>query len=201
MNDLVPSNGGAVTVSDSAALAPTQNGAVSHAALADLPRDVVIADGDRDAAASFATAMKGVPREFVHKALGWYSKELARMDAARDRLDASDAREVRAAMRGEWGSMYVQNIRAIKETLANLPIGVQQAIENAEIDDGTLLLNTQAGLRWLLDLGRANLTGGGSVAAELAEIRGLMGKQGSRYWKGPDAERLQARYRQLIGGR
>ncbi|MCZ7565167.1 MAG: hypothetical protein M5U08_16465 [Burkholderiales bacterium] len=37
-----------------------------------------------------------------------------------------------------------------------------------------------------------------SIEGELAELRKLMCERGSRYWKGPDAERLQARYRQLL---
>lgn len=193
MNEMVPFQGGA----DAVALS-SQGGSVAHASLADLPRDIALGADDREIAASFASAMQGAPREFIHKALRWYQQHATKTDTARTTTDAQDKRQAQAALRAEWGNLYVQNLRAVKQIFANLPIGVQQALESAELDDGTLLLNSEVGLRWLFDLARVPLSAGGSVAAEMAEIQSLMGKPGSRYWRGPDAERLQARYRQLL---
>jgi len=198
MNELTLTNAPATATNPALTHQPT---VVSHASLADLPRDIALAAEDRDIAAAFSTAMQGAPREFVHRALRWYSTHIAQTNRSMDFIDRADARDARNAMRAEWGSTYEQNMDAIRATFRSLPPAVQQAIENARLDDGTALFNSVAGLRWLFDLARTP-TGSGvsasSITSELEELQKLMGQRGSRYWKGPEAPRLQARYRHLI---
>jgi hypothetical protein len=119
-----------------------------------------------------------------------------------DRLDRDDARRAEGALRNVWGVEYEANVRLIDQYLRTLPASKREQIEQERDADGTLALNNPKRLRELAAWARR-----GPVSAdgqrktegeELDELRVMMRDRGSRYWKGRDAERLQARYRDLI---
>lgn len=165
-----------------------------------IPRDVALSAADRRIADSFATAMAGAPQQFIDQALRWYASHAAETDTDREHVDLSDKRQAIAAMRAEWGSMYGQNMRALHTYFDALPHGVQQALENAELDDGCLLLNSPVGIRWLFDLARAPMLSAPAMspADELQRYQQMMADQRSEYWRGSTAARHQARYAYLL---
>ena len=171
-------------------------------ALAGLPADLNRAfDGaDRRVATSFAKAMSGVPPEVIQKALRWYLEHDAEKSEAQDAQDRQDKQEGITAMRREWGQMYVHNMRALRAFFNTLPYGVQQALETAELEDGTLLLNSPVGIGWLFDLARRPTTenAGLSFTEELDKLVKMSGDQRGPYWRGTMAAIHQARHIYLI---
>lgn len=203
MNELVPT-GTQVVPADAGHMSMPANSARSAAAptdvLAGLPRDIELEGYDRDVAGDFAAYMAGAPPQFIHQALRWYQKHSGEIEASRERLDTRDQLQCQTAMRAEWSTSYEANMRAVRAVFQTLPAAVQTALENAELDDGSMALNSPAVLRWLFDLARRPPGGdnGVSVLEEMASIQSLMGNRQSAYWKGPKAEMMQARYRYLI---
>ncbi len=198
MNDVVTYSGAVVPhVDEPAAMS------AGHAPPAPLQGNVTFNVEDQPIVAAFQSAMSWAPKSFINAALKWYttfvSKDLATQEAAHK----GDMKECTNALRAEWGSSYALNMRAAMEYFNGLPAGVKDALETAELEDGTFLLQSQVGIRWLFELSRrpvqvASHAGGSSVEAEIAAIKELMAKPGSAYHKGPRAEGIQARYRQLL---
>jgi hypothetical protein len=81
---------------------------------------------------------------------------------------------------------------------------VQQALENAELDDGTLALNSPAVVVWLAEQGapaaasRPRRAPAGDVESQIAEIEHVIRTDRRRYNRD---ENLQARYRTLLSRR
>lgn len=109
----------------------------------------------------------------------------------------------------EWGSEVKLNISLINGLLDNAPAGVKDQLLGARLGDGTPLGNHVDTLKWLASLARevnpmaTVVPGSGSNAqqameSELADIEKLMANPKSDYWKGPKAEKMQARYRELV---
>lgn len=86
--------------------------------------------------------------------------------------------------------------------LRSLPPAVQDLIEHGELSEWTHCLHSKAVLMWLFDIARKPGAGSSQTLPdmELMELRELMADRTSAYWRGPRAESLQARYRQLIEG-
>lgn len=115
--------------------------------------------------------------------------------------DREDARKAERVMRAEWGTEYETNRRLIAGYLRTLTQAERDKLELQPNADGVLPLNDPAELRKLVQIAR----GGGSAAPagkteaqEFSELRAMMGNPYSAYWKGRDADRHQARYRDLL---
>jgi hypothetical protein len=108
-------------------------------------------------------------------------------------LDQGDAKAAETALRTEWGNEYITNVRLVSQHVDNLPETERDVIENQPLANGYLPLNDPSFQKDLLRKVRTGKEG-------KAEIEELMKDRGSRYWKGPDALRLQARYRDLLRG-
>lgn len=132
------------------------------------------------------------------------AEELEAEGSAEYSNDDGDCEGTRTAMQAEWGSQYEANVTLCTRYLDALPPAVQMAFENARLDDGTKVLNTPSVLRWLTQQARGATRTQPSrsvlsnASSEKREIEALMAKPGSRYWRGPDAEHLQARYREIL---
>jgi hypothetical protein len=189
---------------DSAIVHVSDDGDVANIVAADqhveIPRSVTasVPQDDLQTFQSFADHMGDVPVEFLERAGEWYSKFAASQRASLDYLDAADRDQMRKDMGNQWGNEYQSNVNLICGTLDALPIGVQEAIESARLDDGKMLLNTRVGLMWLLSMARRPAIDVPAGSDERTEIEELMRDSSSRYYKGPDAPGLQARYRDLI---
>jgi hypothetical protein len=118
-----------------------------------------------------------------------------------ERQDAEDARNAAHVMQREWGTEYEANRRLIAGYLRRLPTEERDKFELQPNAEGVLPLNDPARLRELVVLARGGGTAapsGKTEAQEFAELRALIANPYSNYWKGADAERNQARYRDLI---
>lgn len=115
--------------------------------------------------------------------------------------DAEDARRAESVMRAEWGTEYETNRRLIDAYLRGLPQEQREKIELQPNADGVLPLNDPAELRKLVEIARGGgnaAPAGKTEAQEFAELRAMMANPYSAYWKGRDADRHQARYRDLL---
>jgi hypothetical protein len=93
--------------------------------------------------------------------------------------------------------------------LTQIPEDGKNLLMGARLADGTPLGSNPKIQRWLANLARevnpvaTIIPGSGTNSAqalesELANIQKLMGDKTSEYWKGPNAEKMQARYRDLL---
>ena len=147
--------------------------------------------------------------EQVKQGLGWWHQYQSTLVDQQAAIDNQNAAEARDQIRTVWGGTAQANLNFIKTVLDREP-GMHNALMNARLPDGTRIGDNPKALNTLLvefvkgDPYGADLPGNGSdagktVAAELAELRGLMADKGSRYWKGPEANTLQERFRSLKG--
>lgn len=153
----------------------------------------------------------------------WYYEMQGRAAAAQAEADAAFHQTAVAELTQEWGGP--QNFKANQNAIASLldayfpadakietasgAMSLKDAFLNARLPDGTVLGNNPAVLRGLVAAGRemnpiATLTGmsgadaAPALAKEKADIEKLMGDQASAYWRGPQAQQMQARYREII---
>lgn len=145
----------------------------------------------------------------VKTALGWYASHQEKFLQAQAEADVSYRAKATDELRAEWGADYRRNVNLATSTLENAPPGLADNILGARLADGTPLGNNPDALRWLANLAReinpaATVlpnAGGNSLEAlgtERANIEALMGDRTSKYWKGPESEKLQQRYRDII---
>lgn len=183
-----------------------------------LPEGLVIGDVDKPAVDKFLAAMheSGAPPSQVNAALETYYDIVQEQAEAQSELIETSRREGEDALALEWGADKKRNLNAVKAFVAGLPKEVGEALSGGFIrrDDGMLVPmgNSPEFVKWLAGLAlEANplatvVPGAGAnqasaVADEIADIEKLMGDRGSDYWKGPKAEKMQERYRELIDAR
>jgi len=113
------------------------------------------------------------------------------------------------ALRKEWGQDYRTNKAMAEALLSRAPAGFRDRFMNGHLADGTPIKADPASWKWLVQMEREinpaatvvpGATGdlGKTIADELADLKKLMGNPNSAYWKGPEAEKKQARYRELV---
>lgn len=131
-------------------------------------------------------------------------QELAMTDAEKKLKD-----EATEKLRGEWGADFRPNMAMAEALLARAPAGFRDRFMNGYLADHTPIAASVEAWKWLVQMEReinpaaTVVPGAGgdvtkTIEAELVELKKLMGDQNSAYWKGPEAEAKQARYRQLI---
>jgi len=110
--------------------------------------------------------------------------------------------------RKEWGGDYRKNKAMIEAFLDMGPAGTKEAVFSARLADGTPLASHPGILQFLSDRSREVIDAATivpsdsaqlakSVQDEMSAIQALMGDKNSKYWKGPEAEKLQTRFREL----
>jgi hypothetical protein len=165
----------------------------------------LVSENDTDIVHGFASAMREAEAEqrHVEAAVRWYNSHTAQLLREQEDLDMGALKEAEAWARRTYGYEFQANVSLGESCLNSMPPVVSDAIINARTEDGTPLLNHPEGIRWLMELAR----GGGRAAPkdkgrdeELLELRTLMAQPNSKYHKGPEAAKLQARYRDLVGG-
>lgn len=188
-----------VTVYDGGAVAPYvdggSDGVVTHGNVS--PPTITSEDRQILQNVGAVFAAHGLDRERATSAASQFYAELL---ADQAKGDEKDRKEVRAQMQREWGQSYGANVKRIKSFIDTLPMSVQDILWEARVADSTLALNDPSVLRWLLRLSQPAGAYPGNVDAEKREIEALMRNRSSKYWRGPEAETIQARYRELLGG-
>lgn len=111
-----------------------------------------------------------------------------------------------------WGSEVELNLNLIGGMLNGAPQGVKEQLNGARMADGSLLGNHVPTLQWLATMARelnpmaTVVPGSGANAqqameSEIGKLEGWMADGTSEYWKGPNSEKNQARYRDLVEAR
>lgn len=138
----------------------------------------------------------------------FYSEVDRQMDAISEAEKKAEA-ATEDKLRQEWGADYRTNKAMAEALLARAPAGFRDRFMNGYLADHTPIRASPEAWKWLVQMEReinpaaTVLPGAGgdvgkSIATELTDLRKLMSDPNSKYWKGPEAESLQARYRQLL---
>lgn len=144
----------------------------------------------------------------VNGALEWYFKQQEAQAIEQETVDAGLRQTGEDTLHAEWGTDYRRNLQIATNLLDAAPEGLKDQIMGARLADGSPLGNNPEALNWLVDMSRqinpiaTVVPGSGTnavqaVESELSNIKSLMGDHSSEYWKGPKAETMQARYREL----
>ena len=178
-----------------------------------LPNGIVVGEDDKpflDAFLSTAHGLNLTPEQV--NSLAATQLELKEKEVqARAMRDLESKEKAAEALRDPdvWGSEVKLNVSLITGLMDTAPQGVKDQLLGARLADGTPLGNHVDTLKWLASLARevnpmaTVVPGSGSNAqqameGELDNIKKLMANPKSDYWKGPKAEKLQQRFRDLV---
>ena len=175
----------------------------------------VIGDEDKARTESFLKSAHAdhLPNSVVKNMIRWSYAQQESEIAAQNEADKTLATATQEELRTEWGADYKGNMNVIHGLLdlAGNP-DLKNSIMGGRLADGTPIFASAPALKWLAQLAReinpvTTLvppgTGdiGAAIGDEIANIEKLMGNKVSDYWKGPKAEKMQERYRQLVAAR
>lgn len=190
-----------------------ENGIPEKPEAYEMPEGLVVGEADKPGISKFLESMHGAnatPAQVKAGIKTYYEiKEdaLAQMAEA----DLTHVAEVQDTLRAEWGADYRGNINGINAFLEMAPDGIKNKLLSARMADGRAVANDPAFMGWLAQVAReVNPVGTvvpaggdqmGAIGDEITKIEGLMGDRNSAYWKGPGAEKMQGRYRELVTAR
>ena len=175
---------------------------------------LVIGEQDKPLIDEFVTKMHGQnanPAQ-VKAAIASYYEILGKQQQALAESDVSFKDEVLEGLREEWGGDFKKNLNAVNGLLQSLPEETRLAFETARTQDGKLIGNDPAIIKWLAQTayeinpaatvmpGSLN-NPGAAINDEIASLEKMVGDKTSDYWKGPNAAKNQARYLELLEAR
>jgi len=177
--------------------------------LAELPEGLVIGEEEKGLVEDFLKDMHGkdIPKKFVQEALAWNQKQKELQQDALFEANTQAKQLTEDTLRTEFGNEYRANLNQVKALLSSAPDGAGDLLMSAQTPEGVALFNNPGVIRWLVNLAKeinpvATLTGGSNTPSAIEDrmttIQKMMGDHSSEYWKGPNAEKLQAEYRTLI---
>lgn len=172
---------------------------------------LVIGDEDKpfvDGFLKIAHEVNATP-ETVNKLLDWFFDSQDEQIAKAEEADTKFRAEATELLRSEWGADFKTNINLVNGLLDSAPQGLKQNLFEARLADGTVLGNNPEVLKFLAGVAReinpiatvvpgAGAGAATAIADELAKLTKMSGDPNSEYWKGPSAEKNQARMRQLL---
>lgn len=174
------------------------------------PAGIEFDDADKAVLAGFAqAAFEGdmTPAQ-AQKAIDWYYANQEREITEMRQQDAAFRKESEDVLRGEWGSEYRLNVNLVSGLLDAAPAGLKEKLLGSRLGTGEELGSHPDVMRWLASMARqinpvATVvpSGGNSmqvIESEMASLEKLMGDRKSAYWKGPEAAKMQQRYRDLV---
>lgn len=175
-----------------------------------LPNGLIVGEADKPFVDDFlAVAHEGnFKQEDVSRALSWFFDKQETMVAEQAARDTEVRMKTFDQLRDEFGPGYKNEVKIAYAVLDNAPEGVRESFLAGRLADGSLIGDSPEIIRWLNTLSRelnpvgVVVPGSGSnavqaVEAERETLRKMMGDRKSEYWKGPNAEKNQARYRDL----
>lgn len=179
-----------------------------------LGEGVVIGEQDKPIIDDFLKSAhaSNTPPNVVNATLKWYYDFAEKQREARYEQDQQAKAKFEDTMRPEWGGEYRPNLNSVHALLDMAPEGVKDKFLNGRLADGTPIGSDPDTLRWLANLSRqinpitTIIPGSGAnisqaIEDELSKFNGMMADRGSEYWKGPNAEKNQARYRELLSAK
>lgn len=145
----------------------------------------------------------------VDQAIKSFYAEVDRQEQTISEAEKAAEQATEDALRKEWGQDYRPNKAMAEALLDRAPAGFRDRFMNGYLADHTPIKASPEAWKWLVQMEReinpaATVVPGASgdvgktITAELTELKMLMANQDSKYWKGPESEALQERYRQLI---
>jgi hypothetical protein len=122
--------------------------------------------------------------------------------------DAADKASSTEALQAEYGEDMKGMLTGAYCLLDSAPGDLKAQILGARLANGTALGNDTDAVRWMasmalqLNPGQTVVPGGGdseaTIEAEINDMQALMADRNSDYYKGPNSDKMQARYRQLL---
>lgn len=175
---------------------------------------LVIGEQDKPLIDEFVTKMhtENASPAQVKAAIASYYEILGKQQQEQAESDAAFKDEALEGLREEWGGDYKKNLNAVNGFLQSLPEDTRLAFETARTQNGALIGNDPAIIKWLAatayeinpaaSIMPSSISNpGAAIGDEIASIEKLVGDRSSAYWKGPEAEKMQARYLELISAR
>ncbi len=175
---------------------------------------LVIGEDDKPYIDKFLTEMHGknASPEQVKAAIATYYNIIGEQQAQMAENDSTFKNTSLDELREEWGGDFKKNLAAVNNLLGSLPEDTRLAFETARSADGKLIGNDPAIIKWLastayeLNPAAAVMPSsvsntGAAISDEIASIEKLVGDKTSAYWKGPEANKMQARYLELLTAR
>lgn len=136
----------------------------------------------------------------------FHNEQIALADEALDESDNLLKSDSEDKLRVEWGTEYRTDITKIQALLDTAPEGVKESLMGARLANGNLLGSDVDTLKFFLDLALIQnpttslITEGGTIMDSIEdEIASIKSKMGTKEYL--SNERMQARYRELIGAR
>lgn len=179
-----------------------------------LPDGLVIGEEDKPIVDEYLAAAhaNNLTPDQVKANLAWYFENVEKQIEARAQEDVRIRDASEEALREVWGSEAKLNKGIINNLLSTAPAGVAEQLLGARMADGTPFGSHVDTLRWLADVSRqlnpvaTVVPGAGTnavqqIESEIAGLEKMMANKTSEYWKGPMAEKNQARYRDLISAK
>lgn len=176
-----------------------------------LPQGLVIGKEDQPVFDAYgAIAHKhNVSPAVMHDFAKAYYDGMQAMQAEEATVDRADSLKATEQLRTLWGPDYGPNMSMLNNFLEGMPADVKDLFRDGTLADGTRFMNNPALVQFFTQVARqlnpaAHLIppgGGGSMETletELGKLKGWMADRNSEYWKGPNAERNQKRYRELL---
>lgn len=151
----------------------------------------------------------GYTQDMVDATVKVFYAEVDRQQEAMGEAEKKATEEADEALRKEWGSDYKANKSMAEALLARAPAGFRDRFMNGYLSDHRPIKASPEAWKWLAQMEReinpaatvvpgAGGDLGKTIEAELTDLKKLMGNSNSAYWKGPEAEKKQARYRDLV---
>jgi hypothetical protein len=145
----------------------------------------------------------------VDRAVASFYEEVDRQMQAVSEAEQAAEQATEDKLRQEWGADYRANKSMAEALLARAPAGFGDRFMNGYLADHMPIKASTEAWKWLVQMEREinpaatvvpGVGGdlGKTIAAELTDIKTLMADPNSKYWKGPAADGMQERYRQLI---
>lgn len=137
----------------------------------------------------------------------WYLDRMEAKEVERTEKDEANRHEQVTSLKEDWGADYKRNLRSIDVLFEGAPPGIHDKLFSARGPDGTMLGDDGEIIRYFAKLAlelnpSATLIPAGSssegLATSIDEIEKIMRNEPKKYW---GDEKMQARYRDLLGAR
>lgn len=174
------------------------------------PNGFVFGEADKPMLESFQKHAHGLnwsPSQ-LNQAVAWYAAEQEQIAARRHEQDAAFRQSSEDTLRSEFGNEYRANLNAVQNFLASAPTGLADRLLGARDPDGKLLGDNPDLVRWLARASReinpvstlSPAAGDPSktLTARKTELDALIADRSSAYYKGPNADKLQTEYREIL---
>lgn len=176
---------------------------------------LVIGEQDKPLIDEFVTKMhmENASPAQVKAAVASYYEILGKQQQAMAEQDSEYADQNIELLREEWGGDYKKNKNAVDGFINNfLPDDLRSAFINARMPDGKLLganadiIKAFASIAYEINpaatvMPSSQNNPGAAINDEISSIEKLVGDRSSAYWRGPESDKMQSRYSELLSAR